>query len=49
MARLQLQDAKTLLENALAMHTQAQDLVGQDLDKKWLNKTLLKLGKPVIY
>lgn len=27
------------------MHTQAQGLVGQDLDKKWFNEALLKSGK----
>jgi len=44
MKRLQWQDAKRLLENALAKHKQAQSAKAQENDQHFLNKVLSKMS-----
>jgi hypothetical protein len=43
--RSQLQNAKILFENALAMHKQAQDPTGQKNDQYYLDKVLYKMSQ----
>jgi hypothetical protein len=43
MARSQLQDAKIMFEDALALHKQAQAINSQAQDQKYLNKVLQKM------
>ena len=44
-AWLHMQDAETLFENALTMHTRAQDPVGQKEDQHYLNEVLSHLAE----
>ena len=46
MKRLQWQDAKRLLENALAKHKQAQSAKSQESDQFYLNIVLSKITQP---
>jgi len=46
MKRLQWQDAKRLLENALALHKQAQAIHEQENDQYYLNEVLSAIGQP---
>jgi tetratricopeptide (TPR) repeat protein len=45
MQRSQMQDAKLLFENALAMHKQAQDLLGQKWDQHYLDEVSFKMSQ----
>ena len=45
MMKSQMQDAKILLENALAMHKQAQSPVGENNAQHFLNIVLSKLNQ----
>ena len=45
MKRLQWQDAKRLLENALAMHKQAQSAMAQENDQYFLNIVFSKMSQ----
>jgi len=45
MQRSQMQDAKLLFENALVMHKQTQDLLGQKWDQHYLNEVLSKMSQ----
>jgi hypothetical protein len=46
MKRLKWQDAKSLLDDALLMHKQAQSLRGQKRDQHCLNEVLSKMAQP---
>ncbi|KAI0289598.1 hypothetical protein BC826DRAFT_1177260 [Russula brevipes] len=46
MKRSKWQDAKSLLDDALLMHKQAQSLIGQKRDQHCLNEVLSKMAQP---